>query len=174
MSVVINKRNLETLDEQNNYYQKLKQKLKSHCQQEIYYKMEIIKILKEVKDNEYYKLDNYKTFEDFIRDYKLARSQVYDYLKIANAIENGILQESYVVENGITHTIAFLRSDSRLFKKKLRRDSLKPLKFQLKKHESYNFYKKNVKFAEFLLDTLFLHNKDLLKKFLEEFEFLKG
>ncbi|WP_210380022.1 chromosome replication/partitioning protein, partial [Borreliella garinii] len=96
MDIVVNKRNLEVLNESEERYKNLKQRLKSSFQQEIYYKMEVIKILKEIKDNEYYKLDGYRTFEDFIKDYHLARSQAYDYLKIANAIEEGVLEEAYV------------------------------------------------------------------------------
>ncbi|WP_210360729.1 chromosome replication/partitioning protein, partial [Borreliella valaisiana] len=95
----------------------LKQRLKSSFQQEIYYKMEVIKILKEIKDNEYYKLDGYRTFEDFIKDYHLARSQAYDYLKIANAIQEGILEEAYVIENGISKAIAVLRESPSGLKK---------------------------------------------------------
>ncbi|WP_330730468.1 chromosome replication/partitioning protein [Borrelia turicatae] len=172
MDIIINKRNLETLDEIKGYYNKLKQKLKSNFQQEIYYKMEAIKVLKEIKDNEYYKLDGYRIFEDFVKDYKLARSQAYDYLKIATALENGILEESYVVENGITKTIAFLRTTSNKLKKS-KCNLIKPLRFQLKSQDSYDFYKKNAKFTGFILDILFSSKKDWLRQLQTEFEIFK-
>ncbi|AHH11353.1 chromosome replication/partitioning protein (plasmid) [Borrelia coriaceae] len=169
MDIIINKRNLETVDEMKSYYNKLKQKLKSNFQQEIYYKMEAIKILKEIKDNEYYKLDGYRIFEDFIKDYKLARSQAYDYLKIATALANGTLEENYVIENGITQTIAFLRTTSSKLKKS-KYNLIKPLHLQLKSQESYDFYKKNAKFTGFILDILFSSKKDWLKQLQSEFE----
>ncbi|WP_024653025.1 chromosome replication/partitioning protein [Borrelia persica] len=172
MGIIINKRNLETLDETKEHYNKLKQKLKFNFQQEVYYKIESIKVLKEIKDNEYYKFDGYRTFEDFIKEYKLARSQVYDYLKIATAIENGILEESYVVENGITRTIAFLRTTTSKLKKS-KRNLIKPLRFQLKNQKSYDYYKKNAKLTGFILDRLFLEKQELLKEFVKEFESLK-
>ncbi len=33
----------------------------------------------EIKNKAYYKLDGYKSFEKFIKEYKLARSQAYIY-----------------------------------------------------------------------------------------------
>ncbi|MGF7102068.1 chromosome replication/partitioning protein [Borreliella kurtenbachii] len=49
-----------------------------------------MKILKEIKDKEYYKLDGYQNFEIFTRNYKIAKSQAYEYLRMANAIEEGL------------------------------------------------------------------------------------
>ncbi|WP_210380293.1 chromosome replication/partitioning protein [Borreliella valaisiana] len=173
MDIVVNKRNLEVLNESEERYKNLKQRLKSSFQQEIYYKMEVIKILKEIKDNEYYKLDGYRTFEDFIKDYHLARSQAYDYLKIANAIQEGILEEAYVIENGISKAIAVLReSPSGL--KKSKQNSIKPLRFQLKTKESYDFYKSNAKFTSFMMHEIFENQKDLINKLLKKYKQLKG
>ncbi|ACN52701.1 chromosome replication/partitioning protein [Borreliella valaisiana] len=173
MDIVVNKKNLEVLNESEERYKNLKQRLKSSFQQEIYYKMEVIKILKEIKDNEYYKLDGYRTFEDFIKDYHLARSQAYDYLKIANAIQEGILEEVYVIENGVSKAIAVLReSPSGL--KKSKQNSIKPLRFQLKTKESYDFYKSNVKFTGFMMHEIFENQKDLINKLLKKYKQLKG
>ncbi|WP_338015382.1 chromosome replication/partitioning protein [Borreliella garinii] len=44
-----------------------------------------------MKDKEYYKLDGYQSFEMFARDYKIAKSQAYKYLRIANVIEEGLI-----------------------------------------------------------------------------------
>ncbi len=173
MEIILNKRNLEVLNEAEEHYKKLKQRLKSSFQQEIYYKMEVIKILKEIKDNKYYKLDGYRTFEDFIKDYHLARSQAYDYLKIANAIKDGILEEAYVIENGVTKTLEFLRKSPNVLKKS-KQNPIKPLRFQLKSQESYDFYKSNAKFTGYLLDKLFNNEKEMIKKIMKEYKQLKG
>ncbi len=69
-----------------------------------------MKVLKEIKDKEYYKLDNYSSFDDFAKDYRLARTQTYKYLKIATAIEEGLIEEKYVVKNGINDTICLLKT----------------------------------------------------------------
>ncbi|WP_210377364.1 chromosome replication/partitioning protein [Borreliella garinii] len=173
MDIVVNKRNLEVLNESEKRYKNLKQRLKSSFQQEIYYKMEVIKILKEIKDNEYYKIDGYRTFEDFIKDYHLARSQAYDYLKIANAIQEGILEEVYVIENGVSKAIAFLR-ESLSGLKKSKQNPIKPLRFQLKTKESYDFYKSNAKFTSFMMHEIFENQKDFLNKLLKKYKQLKG
>ncbi len=101
-----------------------------------------MKILKEIKDNEYYKLDGYKNFNSFIKDYKLAKTQTYCYLRIAQAIENGVIEEPFLLENGIKETIIFLRNSNSEKIKKSKQNLIKPLRFQLKKQESYDFYKK--------------------------------
>ncbi|ETZ17742.1 putative plasmid partition protein [Borrelia duttonii CR2A] len=156
-----------------NRYNLLKKQLKSNFKNEVYNRVETMKILKEIKDNEYYKMDGYKTFDSFIKDYKLAKSQVYDYLKVATAIEKGIVEEVYLLENGFKNTVILLRnSDSNLMKKS-RRNPIKPLRFQLKRQDSYDFYKKNLKLASFVLDELFVHKRDLLEKLIDDFKLSK-
>ncbi|WNZ70098.1 chromosome replication/partitioning protein [Borreliella garinii] len=85
----------------------LKERLVLNFQKEIHNKIETIKILKEIKDKEYYKLDGYKSFEMFTRNYKIAKSQAYEYLRIANAIEEGLIQENYIIEKGIQNSLFF-------------------------------------------------------------------
>ncbi len=79
----------------------LKERLIINFQKEIHNKIETMKILKEIKDKEYYKLDGYQNFEMFTRNYKIAKSQTYKYLRIANAIEEGLAWEKGIIENGI-------------------------------------------------------------------------
>ncbi len=86
----------------------LKNKLKDNVKEDIYNKIEAMYILMEIKNKAYYKLDGYKSFEKFIKDYKLARSQAYTYLKIAGAIKEGLLKQEYLVENGFRQSILFL------------------------------------------------------------------
>ncbi|ATQ19062.1 chromosome replication/partitioning protein (plasmid) [Borrelia miyamotoi] len=157
-----------------NHYSLLKEQLKSNIQNEIYNKIETMKILKEIKDNNYYKLDGYKSFDAFIKDYKLAKTQTYEYLKIANAIEEGVIEEVFLLENGIKETIFLLRNKSSNKLKKSKQNLIKPLRFQLKRHDSYDFYKKNSKFTAFILDKIFSSKKDLLEELMNEFKSLKS
>ncbi|EEF84037.1 chromosome replication/partitioning protein, partial [Borreliella spielmanii] len=143
MDIKVNKRDLSDnenyiiADSALNHYNSLKEKLKINSKKEIYCKLETLKILKEIKDNEYYKLDGYKSFEAFSKDYRLARAQVYNYLKIANAIEDGIIQEEFLIKNGILETLIILRNKESKTIKKSKQNPIKPLRFQLKKQESY-------------------------------------
>ncbi len=137
MDIKINKRNLsESVREEEQaliHYNKLKEKLNINFQKEIYCKLEAMKVLKEIKDKEYYKLDNYFTFDDFAKDYRLARTQTYKYLKIATAIEEGIIEEKYVVKNGINETICLLKTKESPSLRKSNQNPIKPLRFQLQK-----------------------------------------
>ncbi|AFI32089.1 chromosome replication/partitioning protein [Borrelia crocidurae] len=178
MQIKLNKR---TLDDSNItehekvlvHYSKLKEKLIINFKDEIYNKIETMKILKEIKDKGYYKLDGYKTFINFILNLNLAKTQVYNYLKIATAMEEGLINDDFVLKNGFNQTLFFIKNRESKTIKKSRQNLIKPLRFQLKNKESYDFYKKNAKFASFVMDKLFLSKKDLLEEFLHEFENLK-
>ncbi|ETZ17828.1 putative plasmid partition protein [Borrelia duttonii CR2A] len=151
----------------------LKSKLKDNIKDDIYNKIEAMHILREIKDKEYYKLDGYKSFSRFIKDYKLAKSQAYSYLRIASAIQDGILKEEYLIDNGFRQSLSFLMEKESKNLKKSKINPVKPLRFQLKNQDSYNYYKKNAKLTGFILDKLFLEKQNLLKEFVREFEILK-
>ncbi len=156
------------------HYNDLKNRLKTNIKKKIFYKVESIRILKEIKDNKYYKLDGYKSFDAFIRDYKLARTQVYIYLKLAKALQAGILNENYIIENGIYDSLDLIEGQKTSIIKKSKQNPIKPLRFQLKSKESYDFYKSNAKFTGFLLDKLFNNEKEIIKRIMKEYKQLKG
>ncbi|WP_418905012.1 chromosome replication/partitioning protein [Borreliella lusitaniae] len=151
-------------------FELLKNKLKDNVKEDIYNKIEAMYILMEIKNKAYYKLDGYKSFEKFIKDYKLARSQAYTYLKIAGAIQDGALKQEYLVENGFRQSIQFLMNSKNKVGKKLNQKSKRFLRLQLNNQESYFFYKKNYKFAEFFLDKVFLNKKDWIEQIMKEFK----
>lgn len=167
------KKNLNNKEEIIEHYNTLKTQLKSNLQQEVYSKIENMKILKEIKDNEYYKFDGYKTFDAFIKDYKLAKTQTYCYLRIAQAIENGVIEEPFLLENGIKETIIFLRNSNSEKIKKSKQNPIKPLRLQLKTQEIYDFYKSNSKFTSFMMNEIFENQKDLINKLMKKYEKLK-
>ncbi|MCD2383830.1 chromosome replication/partitioning protein [Borreliella burgdorferi] len=156
------------------YYNELKEKLKSNFKKEIFHKVVNIRILKEIKDNQYYKLDGYKSFFAFVKDFNIARAQAYKYLKLATALQEGLLKEDYVIENGINNSFDFIKDKESPSFKKSKQNPIKPLRFQLKKQESYDFYKSNAKFTGFMLDKLFSDGKEIIKKLMKEYKELKG
>ncbi|AMR76166.1 chromosome replication/partitioning protein [Borrelia hermsii] len=155
-------------DNRKDEYLRLKDKLKSLMADDIYNKIETAKILSLISERKLYIFDGYKNFYSFLADFKIAKSQAYKYIKIAAGVEQGIIDYDFVASNGIENTIRKLEDNSIV--KKSRQNSIKPLRFQLKLQESYNFYKQNAKFTGFLLDELFTNRKDLLKEFLNQFK----
>ncbi|MBB6213792.1 chromosome replication/partitioning protein (plasmid) [Borreliella californiensis] len=155
-------------------YNTLKKKLYVNLREGVSNKVECMKILKEIKDNEYYKLDGYKSFDAFIKDYDVAKTQAYNYLKIANAIEAGIIEEQYVLDNGFRLILSVLKDKESPVLKKSKQNSIKPLRFQLKTQESYDFYKSNAKFTSFMMQDIFENQKDLINKLLKRYKQLKG
>ncbi|ACN52932.1 chromosome replication/partitioning protein [Borreliella valaisiana] len=155
-------------------YNILKKKLYVNLREGISNRIECMKILKEIKDNKYYKLDGYKSFDAFIKDYDVAKTQAYNYLKIANAIESGVIEEQYVLDNGFRLILSVFKNKESPTLKKSKQNPIKPLRFQLKKQESYDFYKSNAKFTGFLLDKLFSDEREIIKKIMKEYKQLKG
>ncbi|AHH11622.1 chromosome replication/partitioning protein (plasmid) [Borrelia coriaceae] len=172
-SILLINNNINISDDQKRFAL-LKSKLKDNIKDDIYNKIEAMHILREIKEKEYYKLDGYKSFSQFIKDYKLAKSQAYSYLRIASAIQDGILKEEYLIENGFRQSLSFLMKKESKNLEKSKTNLVKPLKLQLKSQESYAFYKKNVNFTSFLMDELFKDKKDLLEEFMKKFRGLKG
>ncbi|OJH14536.1 permease, partial (plasmid) [Borreliella bissettiae] len=139
-------------------------------QKEIHNKIETMKILKEIKDKEYYKLDGYQNFEMFTRNYKIAKSQAYEYLRMANAIEEGLVQEKYIIENGIQNSLFFLKDKEGGKVKKSNRNFIRPLRFQLKTENAYIYYKSKARFTSFLLEKLLKDKEELLNEIMKEYK----
>ncbi|ACO38379.1 putative plasmid partition protein (plasmid) [Borreliella burgdorferi 29805] len=148
----------------------LKERLIINFQKEIHNKIETMKILKEIKDKEYYKLDGYQNFEMFTRNYKIAKSQAYEYLRIANAIEEGLVQEKYIIENGIQNSLFFLKDKEGGEVKKSNRNFIRPLRFQLKTENAYIYYKSKARFTSFLLEKLLKDKEELLNEIMKEYK----
>nr|WP_083575595.1 chromosome replication/partitioning protein [Borreliella bissettiae] len=148
----------------------LKERLIINFQKEIHNKIETMKILKEIKDKEYYKLDGYQNFEMFTRNYKIAKSQAYEYLRMANAIEEGLVQEKYIIENGIQNSLFFLKDKEGGKVKKSNRNFIRPLRFQLKTENAYIYYKSKARFTSFLLEKLLKDKEELLNEIMKEYK----
>ncbi|UPA19172.1 chromosome replication/partitioning protein (plasmid) [Borrelia puertoricensis] len=150
-------------------YEKLKAKLKINLQEDIYNKIETMKILKEINDKKLFKLDGYKNFSTFIKNYNLARTQVYAYLAIAEGLKNNLINEESIIEKGIMNTYFFL-STKETQKKQKTSNLIKSIKLKLKNQDAYNFYKTNQQFTCFLMERIFIQDKEYIKKIKKDFE----
>ncbi|SCW44405.1 chromosome replication/partitioning protein [Borreliella japonica] len=155
------------------YYKTLKEKLKANFKKEIVHKVENIRILKEIKDNKYYKLDGYRSFDAFTKEFYVAKSQAYKYLKLAAALQDGVLNENYVIENGIHNSFNYIKDKESPLLKKSKQNPVKPLRLQLKTQEIYDFYKSNSKFTNFMMNEIFENQKDLIHKLMKKYAELK-
>ncbi|AHH07017.1 hypothetical protein BCD_0951 (plasmid) [Borrelia crocidurae DOU] len=147
----------------------LVKQLKNNIKSEIYNIIDTMKVLKKINDKKLYIEGGFKSFKDFLSEFKLAKTQSYEYIKLATAIETGLLEEDFITLNGIRASIRYIKTKTNGIIKKSRQNPIKPLRFQLKNQESYDFYKKNAKLTGFILDRLFLGKKDWLEEFIKEF-----
>ncbi|AHH14364.1 chromosome replication/partitioning protein [Borrelia hermsii] len=150
-------------------YEKLKAKLKINLKEDIYNKIETMKILKEINDKKLFKLDGYKNFSSFIKNYNLARTQVYAYLTIAEGLNNNLINEESIITKGIMNTYFFLSAKETENKQKTS-NLIKSIKLQFKNQDAYNFYKTNSKFTCFLMEKIFTKDKEYIEKTKKDFE----
>lgn len=154
-------------------YKELKRELFEINKKTIFfYKIATIKILKEIRDKKYYELDGCKSFKAFAESYTvpIGRRQIYSYLKIALAMEKGILEENFIIENGINRALMEINNQDqkKLNETKSKKKKLKKINFSIEKGESYFFYKKNKKFLGILMCELFKKEKNLIEKIIEK------
>ena len=91
-------------------YDLLVEEIKAKTNLEIKTQIEVIKAMYEIREKKLFQHGGYKSFNAFVRDYKLGRSQVYRYLIIAEGLQKNILTEKEVEEKG-------LKESERVFKK---------------------------------------------------------
>ncbi|WP_420025309.1 chromosome replication/partitioning protein (plasmid) [Borreliella yangtzensis] len=171
--IVINNRiirsitSINTEEQDKKEYELLKNELKNRIEDDIRNKINTMKILLKIRNEKLYVLDGYKRFEDFIFDFKIARTQAYKYIKIAKLIFEGKLKEINIIENGIEKTLFNLMKDKKV---KSTANLIKPLRVRLETQEACDFYKRNPKFTSHLLEDFYQNNKEQLIIKLERYE----
>ncbi|WKC75677.1 chromosome replication/partitioning protein [Borreliella valaisiana] len=168
--VEINKN--ETKNTRESRYLKLKEKLKILIKEEFYNKIETARILKEINDNKYYVIDKYKSFIHFIKDYNMAKTTVYRYMKLATGIDNGKINYELILKKGIYYATQILENNSIIDTTKSIPN--KSIKLKIEDEKSFNFYKSNTKFVSFLLKELYYNNQKLIKNIKNKYENLKN
>ncbi|AYE37016.1 chromosome partitioning protein (plasmid) [Borrelia turcica IST7] len=152
-------------------YLELKEKLKVLIKEESYNKIETARILKEINESKYYAIDGYKSFTGFIRDYKIAKTSVYRYIKLVVGIDSGKIDYDLILNRGVDYAIKVLENGNIVSRSNV--NSLKPLRFQLDDEECFLFYKSNIKFASFLLKEIYKNEKEFFYKMQNKYNTLK-
>ncbi|WP_210376789.1 chromosome replication/partitioning protein, partial [Borreliella valaisiana] len=71
------------------------------------------------------------------------------------ALQDGVLNENYVIENGIHNSFNYIKDKESPLLKKSKQNPIKPLRLQLKTQEIYDFYKSHAKFTSFMMNEIF-------------------
>ncbi|AHH04497.1 Putative plasmid partition protein (plasmid) [Borrelia nietonii YOR] len=154
-------------------YESYKNQIRRITVSDINNKIELMEILYKIRMKKLYQLDGYKKFEDFLEKFIIARSQAFLYLRLYKRVLSGDLKIEEIKQFGFREAYKRIKK-SDIDKNISKVNPIKPLRFQLKSQESYDFYKKNAKFTSYFLDRVFKDKKDLLEKFMKEFESLKS
>lgn len=153
-------------------YLKLKEKLKILIKEESYNKIETARILKEINDNKYYVIDKYKSFDHFIKDYNLAKTTVYRYMKLAIGIDSGKINYELILKKGMYYAIQILENNGCISSPKNTLN--RSFKIKIKDEKSFDFYKSNTNFTSFLLKELYYNNQELLTNIKNKYDNLKN
>ncbi len=128
--------------------------------------------MKEINDNKYYVIDKYKSFDHFIKDYNLAKTTVYRYMKLAIGIDSGKINYELILKKGMYYAIQILENNGCISSPKniLNRS----FKIKIKDEKSFDFYKSNTNFTSFLLKELYYNNQELLTNIKNKYDNLKN
>ncbi len=128
--------------------------------------------MKEINDNKYYVIDKYKSFDHFIKDYNLAKTTVYRYMKLAIGIDSGKINYELILKKGMCYAIQILENNGCISSPKniLNRS----FKIKIKDEKSLDFYKSNINFTSFLLKELYYNNQELLINIKNKYDNLKN
>lgn len=128
--------------------------------------------MKEINDNKYYVIDKYRSFDHFIKDYNLAKTTVYRYMKLAIGIDSGKINYELILKKGMYYAIQILENNGCISSPKniLNRS----FKIKIKDEKSFNFYKSNTNFTSFLLKELYYNNQELLTNIKNKYDNLKN
>ncbi|MBB6213914.1 chromosome replication/partitioning protein (plasmid) [Borreliella californiensis] len=154
-------------------YKSYKDQLRRITVDDIENKIKTMKILYKIREKKLYLIDGYKKFEDFLSEFIISRSQAFLYLKIYRRVLEGSVSINDIKEKGLKGVYRNILNIE-IKEDKSKQNPIKPLRFQLKSQESYDFYKSNAKFTGYLLDKLFNNEKEIIKKIMKEYKQLKG
>ncbi|AJA90684.1 chromosome partitioning protein (plasmid) [Borreliella chilensis] len=153
-------------------YLELKEKLKVLIKEESYNKIETARILKEINDNKYYIVDGYKNFSHFLKDYNMAKTSVYRYIKIAVGIDSGKIDYELILKKGIYYAMQILENNNITINPKAILN--RSFKLKIEEEEIFNFYKSNTSFVSFLLKELYHDNQKLIANIKNKYDNLKN
>ncbi|QFP42627.1 chromosome replication/partitioning protein (plasmid) [Borrelia miyamotoi] len=172
--IVLNDREKSLVNiSQEEEYENYKLALRKSMINDIENKIQIMKILYNIKVKSLYLIDGYKSFETFINKFLIKKTQAYSYLKIYEYVLKGDLSIDDIKKRGVVDVYKSIKL-SEVINKKSRVNPIKPLRFQLKTEQAYKFYKENSKFTGFLLEEIFSNEKKILEQLKIKYKNLKN
>ncbi len=123
-----------------------------------------MKILYKIKQKELYKYDGFKSFEQFIKSFIIAKTQAYTYLKVYEKVLEGVISIDKIKEvgfNSIYHTIQKQGGGSEINQENVNKNNKENtlIKILIKDNELYDFCKKDTKRVYFILKEIFKNKK---------------
>ncbi|WP_418905408.1 chromosome replication/partitioning protein (plasmid) [Borreliella turdi] len=158
-------------------YNELKEQLKLNLQDDINNKIQRMKILYEIKEKKLYKYDGFKSFEQFIKSFLIAKTQAYMYLKVYEKVLKGDVSIDKIKEIGFTSVYQYLQKNdlydmSQKYVNKNNNENI-PIRILIKNKDLYNFCKEDTKRVSFILEELFENKKNILLEFISKYEKIK-
>ncbi|ACL34984.1 chromosome replication/partitioning protein [Borreliella garinii] len=155
-------------------YNDLKDQLKLNLKDDIDNKIQRMKILYKIKQKELYKYDGFKSFEQFIKSFIIAKTQAYAYLKVYEKVLEGVISIDKIKEvgfNSIYHAIqkqGILEINQENINKNNKENI--PIRILIKDNELYDFCKKDTKRVYFILKEIFKNKKDILSEIIIKYD----
>ncbi|WP_373588989.1 chromosome replication/partitioning protein [Borreliella afzelii] len=155
-------------------YNNLKDQLKLNLKDDIDNKIQRMKILYKIKQKELYKYDGFKSFEQFIKSFIIAKTQAYTYLKVYEKVLEGVISIDKIKEvgfNSIYHAIqkqGVLEINQENINKNNKENT--PIRILIKDNELYDFCKKDTKRVYFILKEIFKNKKDILSEIIIKYD----
>ncbi len=139
-------------------YNDLKDQLKLNLKDDIDNKIQRMKILYEIKQKKLYKYDGFKSFEQFIKSFIIAKTQAYTYLKVYEKVLEGVISIDKIKEagfNSIYHAIQ-KQGLSEINQEDINTNNKEniPIRILIKDNELYDFCRKDTKRVYFVLKEI--------------------
>ncbi|KEO61968.1 chromosome replication/partitioning protein [Borreliella garinii] len=155
-------------------YNDLKDQLKLNLKDDIDNKIQRMKILYKIKQKELYKYDGFKSFEQFIKSFIIAKTQAYTYLKVYEKVLEGVISIDKIKEvgfNSIYHAIQ-KQGISKINQENINKNNKEniPIRILIKDNELYDFCKKDTKRVYFILKEIFKNKKDILSEIIIKYD----
>ncbi|WP_421114458.1 chromosome replication/partitioning protein (plasmid) [Borreliella americana] len=156
-------------------YNDLKDQLKLNLKDDIENKIQRMKILYEIKQKELYKYDGFKSFEQFIKSFVIAKTQAYTYLRVYEKVLEGIISIDKIKVVGFNSIYHAIRKQGKGILKINQEDMNQinkkntPIRILIKNDELYDFCNKDTKKICFILEEIF-KKKDILSEIIIKYD----
>ncbi len=155
--------NSNNQDENLIIYNDLKDQLKLNLKDDIDNKIQRMKILYKIKQKELYKYDGFKSFEQFIKSFIIAKTQAYTYLKVYEKVLEGVISIDKIKEVGFNSIYYAIQKQgiSEINQENINKNNKEntPIRILIKDNELYDFCKKDTKRVYFILKEIFKNKK---------------